>query len=155
DGPGRTFRFASAGHATGYLLGADGRVKRRLDSTGMPLAVLPDAEFAAADPVPVDEGDLIVLVTDGLIEATHDDGSPLRIERALNGVRANRHEPARAIVSAVYQAVRDGCRDQRQHDDMTAIVLKAETDPVTQTSQALIDTVPDFALEPLAVPTAV
>src|SRR5262249_46016412 len=75
DGRGRTFRYASAGHATGYLLAADGRVKRLLVSTGMPLAVLPDAEFDAAEPVPLDAGDLIVLVTDGMIEATRADGA--------------------------------------------------------------------------------
>lgn len=157
DNRGRTFCYTSAGHATGYLLGADGRLKRRLESTGMPLAVLPDTEFPATEPIPVDEGDLIVLVTDGLTEATCDDGSLFGSERVLEVVRAHRHEPARAVVNAVYRAVRDWCPGGCQHDDMTAIVIKAEPVPLPEpvVDQSLIDTDPEIDLELLPILGAV
>src|SRR5207248_5410436 len=100
DAEARSFTYVSAGHVTGYLLGPDGRVKRRLESTGVPLAVLPDEEFPASGPIPLEGGDTVVLLTDGILEATCDDGSLFGIERALEVVRANRQESSRAVVTA-------------------------------------------------------
>jgi phosphoserine phosphatase RsbU/P len=148
DAGARTFHYVRAGHTTGYLLGADGRVKRRLESTGVPLAVLPDEDFPAADPIPLDAGDTVVLLTDGILEAVCDDGSLFGIERALAAVRANRREPARAVVAAVCHAVRDACRGQRQLDDMTAIVIKVEAVPAADQG-AGAEPALDGALPPL------
>ncbi len=131
----RTFTYASAGHPSGFLLDAAGRVKRRLGSTGMPLAVLAEEAYAATDPIPLADGDMIVLVTDGILEAPGENGSLFGAERLLELVRARRAECPRAIVDALYRAARDEGRGHPQSDDMTAIVIKvgdagrAETAP--------------------------
>jgi serine phosphatase RsbU (regulator of sigma subunit) len=150
DGQRRTFAYASAGHPPGYLLDAAGRVKQRLESTGLPLAILPDEAYAATDPIPLEAGDVIVLVTDGILEAAGDDGLAFGTQRVLDLVRARQHEPARQVVRALYQAVRDHCGQQDQPDDMTAIIIKMVPEPATGggagTGQALADTLPDFAM---------
>src|SRR5207253_2599196 len=63
--------YASAGHTAGYLLGSDGAVKAVLPATGMPLAILPDHHFDAAAAPALEPGELLLLLTDGIVEA-HD-----------------------------------------------------------------------------------
>jgi serine phosphatase RsbU (regulator of sigma subunit) len=148
DPRSRTFTYASAGHTTGYLLDAAGRVRRRLESTCLPLGILPD-EAPATDQVGLEPGDTVVLLTDGIPEAAGDDGAAFGTDRVLDLVRSRRHEPSRAIVLALYQTVRQHCGGQPQPDDMTAIVLKVEpeqTGACPGPAQALVDTVPDFAM---------
>ncbi len=101
----------------------------------MPLAVLAEEAYAATDPIPLADGDMIVLVTDGILEAPGENGSLFGAERLLELVRARRAECPRAIVDALYRAARDEGRGHPQSDDMTAIVIKvgdagrAETAP--------------------------
>ncbi len=130
DGRRRTFSYASAGHPSGYLLDAAGRVRRRLGSTGVPLAILPDEAYAATEPIPLAEGDLIVLVTDGILEAPCEDGIPFGPERVLDLVRSRRQEPAREIANALYSTVRARNAGCEQSDDMTAVVIKVGPEAV-------------------------
>ncbi|HYW79305.1 MAG TPA: SpoIIE family protein phosphatase, partial [Thermoguttaceae bacterium] len=69
DPANRSFVYASAGHTPGFLLNHSGDVKRRLESTSLPLAVMPDIEFPACDPIHLESGDMILLLTDGFHEA--------------------------------------------------------------------------------------
>ena len=62
-------------------------------------------------------------MSDGIVEATSDDGSPFGIARALEVVRAHRHEAPHEIIAALLHAVR-GWFQSVQFDDMTAIVIK-------------------------------
>jgi serine phosphatase RsbU (regulator of sigma subunit) len=125
----RSFVYASAGHTPAYLLGRDGSVKAVLRATGMPLAVLPEGDFTASPPQPLEPGDCLLLLTDGIVEAHGTDGALFGTERVLDVVRAHRGRPAREIVDALYAAVRAFCGERAQLDDMTAIVIKAEPPP--------------------------
>ena len=80
DHKARTFQYVSAGHTTGYLLDRSGAVKTHLESTGMPLGVLSDWEFEAAPTLQLEPGDLLLLLTDGVVEA-HDPGAGARLDR--------------------------------------------------------------------------
>jgi serine phosphatase RsbU (regulator of sigma subunit) len=147
DAQRRLFTYASAGHPSGYLLDSQGRVKRSLGSTGMPLGILPDETYESAEPVALAEGDLLVLVTDGMLEAPHDDGTQFGSARLLELVRANRLAPARVIVDALYRTVREQVPGAQQ-DDMTAIVIKVESVPArianTDSMQSLVETLVDI-----------
>jgi sigma-B regulation protein RsbU (phosphoserine phosphatase) len=121
----RGFEFAGAGHTPGYVIGADGEVRARLESTGFPLAVVPDGEYTTTAAPPLQPGEMALLLTDGIVEA-HAPGAELfGAARALEVAKAHRHEPARAIIAALYGAVRDFCGNAAALDDMTAIVVKA------------------------------
>jgi serine phosphatase RsbU (regulator of sigma subunit) len=151
DGQGRTFSYVSAGHPNGLLLDSNGRVKRRLGSTGVPLAILPDEVYSATDPIPLEGGDMIVLVTDGILEAPDPGDVLFGTERVLNVVRANRRESSRAIVNALYHAVHEHLQGGSQADDMTAIVIKvdrvpADDDDEDDSAPTLEDTVPVLAV---------
>jgi phosphoserine phosphatase RsbU/P len=120
----RSLEYVSAGHSTSYLFDASGAVKAQLFSTGMPLGILPDSQFEATPPLTLEPGDLLLLVTDGIVEA-HDRGEHLfGVNRTLDVVRAHRDRPAREIVAQLFQAVSDYCGERAQFDDMTSVVIK-------------------------------
>jgi PAS domain S-box-containing protein len=120
----RKLVYVSAGHPAGYVLGADGAVKHKLRRTGIALGLGPDTTYAAAPEIELARGDLLLLVTDGLAEAQGPDESLFGTERILDTVRARQNRPAREIVEALYQAVREFSQHQPQMDDVTAKVVK-------------------------------
>lgn len=126
DPVNRSFIYASAGHTPGFLLDRAGDVKRRLESTSLPLAVMPDIEFPTCDPIGLESGDMILLLTDGFHEAESADGNYFGFQRVLDIVRANRHEPAAEIVATLYQAACDFTLPEKPADDLTAMVVKVE-----------------------------
>jgi PAS domain S-box-containing protein len=122
------FRYTSAGHSTGYILADHGLVKHRLTSTSIPLGILPDVEFAASGEIALAPGDIIVFVTDGIVEACSPDGSKFGEQRTLDIVRVYRRAPARQIVDNLYHAVRAFCQHLPQIDDITATIIKVAPD---------------------------
>jgi sigma-B regulation protein RsbU (phosphoserine phosphatase) len=124
DPKARTFSYASAGHPTGYLLGANGEIKTLLKRTAVPLGINPEAKYPPAVLVPWQSGDIVLVLTDGIEEAMAADESFFGIERTLAVVRQNREKSAREILDALYRAVRDFSGQSSQLDDVTAIVIK-------------------------------
>ena len=124
----RILTYSNAGPPPGYVLDANGTVKHRLESTNTFLGIFPEAEFDVAAPVQLDSGDIVVLYTDGILEAMGPDGTMFGKERLLEVVRANRRHSAQAIVDALCQAARDFYQGEPQRDDVTVVVIKvAET----------------------------
>ena len=125
----RQFSYASAGHPTAYVLDASGKVKARLESTAPPLGIMPDAAFPAGESLTLEPGDLAILLTDGVLEATAPDGTPFGESRVLEVVRGSQSQPAGQIISRLHRAVLDFRRQEVLLDDMTAIVLKVDARP--------------------------
>jgi hypothetical protein len=86
------------------------------------------AFLADSSPVPyvVNNGELLLLLTDGMVEAHGPDDNLFGMDRVLDVVRAHQSRTARAIVDTLYGAVRAFCAAQPQLDDMTVIVIKAQ-----------------------------
>jgi sigma-B regulation protein RsbU (phosphoserine phosphatase) len=122
----RSFQYASAAHPTGYVLDPTGTVKAQLESTALPLAIFPDTEFPTADPITLEPGDVVVLVTDGIQEAISPTGEPFGTDRLLEVVRANRTKKAAQIVESLYRAVCEFSQREEPVDDVTTIVIKVE-----------------------------
>ncbi len=120
----RRFSYASAGHQPGFILDAVGNVRRTLGSTGTPLGLFPDDAFPAGEEVQLAPGDLVLLVTDGVMEARDPGGARFGVQRTLNLVRAYRKESAGAIVENLYHGVRAFGQTLPQYDDVTATVIK-------------------------------
>jgi serine phosphatase RsbU (regulator of sigma subunit) len=117
--------YSSAGHVPGYILSAAGEVKSVLESTGLPLSIMPDADFPAVIVPPLEPGEVLLLVTDGILEAQDGDGEMFGVERLLEVVRAHQELPARQVLEALYRSLDDYCETPAPLDDMTAIVVKS------------------------------
>jgi PAS domain S-box-containing protein len=129
DPPTRSFVYSSAGHLTGYILDASGAVKRTLPSTGLPLGAFPECSFPAGPATTLEAGDLVLLFTDGVVEALCPDNTVFGVERALDIVRAYRDTSARQVVDNLYHAARVFAHNSPQLDDITAVVIKVEQAP--------------------------
>ena len=121
-----TFTYSSAGHTAGFWLNAAGAVKERLDSTALPLGVAADTTFPARGPLQLEPGDVLVLLTDGVLDAQAPDGTSFGNDRTLAIVRHYLDDSARDIVSNLYHAVRAFVQDGQQVDDITALILKVK-----------------------------
>jgi serine phosphatase RsbU (regulator of sigma subunit) len=127
----RRLEYVNAGHAPGFVLDAAGSVKSMLSTSGPALGFIPNASYTPSPAVTLESGDIVVLMTDGVIEAQDDLQNFFESERALNVVRANRHEPASVIVRRLYDEVRRFSMDTPQADDITAIVCKVMDVPAS------------------------
>jgi PAS domain S-box-containing protein len=124
DPRSRSFSYASAGHSTGYIFNAGGEIKQPLPSTGIPLGIMPDARFPSSEPIVLEDGDLVLFLTDGIVESRSPDGTIFGTRRTVDIARVYRHTPARDIVENLYYAVRAYTQNQPQYDDITATVVK-------------------------------
>jgi PAS domain S-box-containing protein len=126
DPRSRRLVYASAGHPAGYVFAHSGAVKALLESTSLPLAILPEIEFPTAEPLVLEPGDLVLLLTDGILETMNSEGEFFGAQRTLEVVRANRHKSSSDIVDSLHQAVRDFSGQESPSDDVTTMVIKVE-----------------------------
>jgi len=114
-------------HEEAVLIRQDGTVQR-LDTIdlGFPLGLEPDVTAYLSVPLYqcLAPGDLLLLYTDGIPEATDEAGEFYGVERLCAVAQAHRHQSAEAIVQAVLASVRSHVGLARVHDDITLIVLK-------------------------------
>ena len=61
--------FANAGHAPAFHYSASTRQVSHLESTGLPLGVIEDAQYPLGPDISIAVGDVVVLCTDGIVEA--------------------------------------------------------------------------------------
>src|SRR5262249_1090507 len=112
----RCLVYSNAGHLAGYVLGGDGGVKMVFRSTGGPLGVNPADKFPHGPAVCLEPGDLVILLSDGIVEARSGDRRQFGIGRALEVVRAHRHDPSGDVIAALVEEVRAWSHGSRQAD---------------------------------------
>jgi sigma-B regulation protein RsbU (phosphoserine phosphatase) len=121
----RTLIYANAGHTPGFILDSGGANRCALNSTDIPLGFLPNHKFSCSDPIRLDPGDILALLTDGITDAEKPDQSWFGVEPALDFIHAHRQESAQEIIAKLYQTVRDFSDGLPQVDDITAVICKA------------------------------
>lgn len=124
NGPPHSISYVNAGHPDGYVISADGLVKAALHSTSFPLGVLPEAEYVLSGPLTLNTGDVVLLITDGILEARSATGDCFGSQRLLNTLSDARALSAEAIVQALVDSVRKYTGKPQTQDDLTVVVLK-------------------------------
>ena len=120
----RSLEYASAGHEPGYLLRHSGDTGAVLASTAPPLGIFPDQQFYSGCAVPLEHGDTILLLTDGITESTDVDGAMFGTEGALNFIRSQQQSTAGELVQGLYRAARAFAGSAPQTDDITLVICK-------------------------------
>ena len=116
-------RFSSAGHPPMLLRRADGQVER-VRQPGPVLGVNPHVEYTVAE-FALNQGDALVLYTDGITEARNPAGEFYEAQRLTKAIAAAQNR-ADAVAAAVQQDV-TSFRDGRPNaDDATLLVLAAQ-----------------------------
>jgi serine phosphatase RsbU (regulator of sigma subunit) len=120
----RSFVYSNAGHPAGYVLNRAGHVKARLESDSLPLGITADNTFVTGGPVALEPGDLLLLLTDGILEAQGGDSVQFGTERTLEIVRSHRDRTAAEIIRVLYDAVVEFSEQHKIADDLTAVIVK-------------------------------
>jgi sigma-B regulation protein RsbU (phosphoserine phosphatase) len=115
--------YANAGHPYGYILGPGGKVRQVLQGLDPPLTVLPDNAFKQSETYTLKPGELVVMVSDGVLEAERAQGDKFGTERMLQVVQACQARPAQDIVRALCQSA-TAFANGRPYDDRTAVAIK-------------------------------
>jgi serine phosphatase RsbU (regulator of sigma subunit) len=122
----RSLEYVSAGHESGYLLGRSGVIGGVLASTAPPLGIFPDQQFCSICEIPLEHGDGIVLLTDGITESTNIDDVMFGAEGALDFIRYRQQSTAGELVHGLYRAARAFAGDTPQADDIMSVICKVE-----------------------------
>jgi len=120
----KTLVYSSAGHVPAYILDANGAVKHVLESTGPPLGLFAGYNYPISETIRIEAGEILVLVTDGVLENENSDEVPFGAERALAYIRSHSGESAGAIASGLCRAVAAYSRGAARTDDVAALICK-------------------------------
>lgn len=125
--PGQnTVRFLSAGQGPILVYAAATGEVRELETHGLPLGIIPEAEYDATTLLQLAPGDMLVLLTDGFYEWDRPDGEQFGTERIADLIRQHHHLPAAEFIQVVYRAVVEFSAGTRQGDDLTAVIVRRE-----------------------------
>jgi phosphoserine phosphatase RsbU/P len=122
DAKNRVFTFANAGHNPPLLLRANGDVEW-LSEGGLPLGVMEEATYEER-PVPLGVGDVLVLYTDGVTEASDESEEQFGVERLEALVRLHAKGPAATLLEAIRHDVEAFTGERHLNDDLTVIVAR-------------------------------
>ncbi|MGD9644931.1 MAG: PP2C family protein-serine/threonine phosphatase [Pirellulales bacterium] len=119
-----TLELANAGHAPALLYRAAPRDFITLEAGAMPLGVLDEPAFDAEKTLPVAAGDIVVLCTDGIVEAMNDRDEQFGRQRLEELVIEHAAAPIDELVQAVARSVEAHYVGESPADDLTILVLR-------------------------------
>jgi sigma-B regulation protein RsbU (phosphoserine phosphatase) len=125
-----TVIYCNAGHPRPILMRTDGSVSR-LDQGGPILGPVPNAAYSIGVQC-MGPGDLLVLFTDGVTEATADDEEEYGPERLIHAIRTVRHRDPAAIVDRIFTDVTEFSQQTPPHDDQTVVVIKRQLEELEE-----------------------
>jgi phosphoserine phosphatase RsbU/P len=126
DTAARRFRYVAAGHVA-YVFRANGEVEK-LPSHVPPFGVMERMLDFEPTEVALHTGDVVVLPTDGFVEAMGPREQLWGSARLERTIETHRAEPARKIVALLMGSILDFCKPGEPADDCSVVVLKV-TDP--------------------------
>jgi serine phosphatase RsbU (regulator of sigma subunit) len=114
--------FANAGHNPPIVVRASGAAEL-LEGGGPVLGILPIAPYGEQH-AQLEPGDMLVLYSDGVTEATNVAYEQFDEERFIEVLKRHRASPAAEVVQAVTQALAEFAAGAPQADDITLVVAK-------------------------------
>jgi len=123
DPSDRRFLYSNAGHNLPLLLRHDGSIDR-LREGGLVLGVMEDATYREAS-IAVEAGDVLLLYTDGVTEATDGNDEEYGEARLVETVRRSTDRGAAEIIRTVRDDVAAFSSAAGFDDDFTMIVIRA------------------------------
>jgi sigma-B regulation protein RsbU (phosphoserine phosphatase) len=147
DRQSSVLRYINAGHLPPLLVRyEDGATPRiiRLDQGGPVLGLLPGARFTQAVE-PVLAGDLLVVFSDGILEATDVRGGEFGEDGVVASVEKNWNRTPGEICAAVLEAVSLFLGKELPHDDQTLLVVRLDQARAGRTNNAASAAFPSIA----------
>ena len=122
DSSARILRYVNAGHNPPVVIRRDGSMDY-LEMGGAPVGLFADSEYGQGS-AQIETGDLVIAFTDGLIEATNEDGKEWGVQGLLKAaVSARCSQDARNLVNLSFNSMDDFSKGH-QTDDATLAVVR-------------------------------
>ncbi|MGZ8931359.1 MAG: SpoIIE family protein phosphatase [Methylosarcina sp.] len=121
----RQLCFASAGHPPPLLFQSARNICTKLDAGGLILGVNKNVSFEE-NTITLAKGDIILLYTDGLIEAENAQGEFFGIDRVCDIFREHSGQTPRQLMDIVLSQLKQFCRTESFNDDITLMVFKCK-----------------------------
>jgi phosphoserine phosphatase RsbU/P len=123
DSSARILRYVNAGHNPPVLIRRDGSM-HCLEMGGAPVGLFADSEYGQGS-VQIETGDLVIAFTDGLIEATNQDGEEWGVQGLLKAAAsaAQCSQDAGDLVNFSFNSMDDFSKGH-QTDDATLAVVR-------------------------------
>lgn len=115
-----TLRYINAGHEEPVIF-SNRQIKQRLNTTGPVAGIFPDAKFEVAG-AHLQQGDILLLFTDGITEAHAADESQYTESRLLSMLK-NYNRPADELLDHIMNSLNTYIGDTPQYDDNTLLSL--------------------------------
>lgn len=124
DASMRRLTYVNAGQVRPLLHRAATQKIERLGTGGLPVGLLPMAEYDQGE-VTLETGDALLCFSDGISEATNSKGEMWDETVVRAFLTANHHQPAAALIQSLVAAADTFTGDAEQFDDLTAMAIKA------------------------------
>ena len=115
--------YCNAGHNPPHLLKRDGTVSELPLSNDTIVGVFEDLEYHEST-LQLEQGDTLVMFTDGVTEATDIEYKEFGVERLDNILRQQSNSSCQQIIESVKAGIREFVGDAEQSDDITMLVVK-------------------------------
>ncbi len=117
------FQYSNAGHNPPIFRPESAPECRELDVGSTPIGLFPDTSFPGSEFL-MQEGDVIVIYTDGVVEATDSNNKLFGDEKLCSIIEQNHESDAEDIKNAILSEVDSYTGGAPQTDDITLLVLK-------------------------------
>lgn len=117
--------YTNAGHNHGLIIRASGAIEE-LRPNGMPLGLMPGATYTSTE-TSLEPGDLLVLYTDGITEATNPEDEEYDIKRLADLCKGNRTAPLDEISTSLEEDLEQFVQGVPFADDRTFVLARRET----------------------------
>jgi sigma-B regulation protein RsbU (phosphoserine phosphatase) len=118
----RQLTYVNAGHNYPVLRRASGQIER-LETGGVPLGILPNARYQSGQ-VTLAPGDILLVFTDGLVEAEDDNEEEYGEFRMLATLNSHCGGTAQDVLQGLMTSADQFVGMAPQHDDITCLVLR-------------------------------
>src|SRR6476646_6428305 len=123
DASNNMLSYSNAGHSPALLMKADG-TSHFEERGGVPLGMFRDSRYYEYFET-IEPGQILVLYTDGVTEATNPTGEEYGRDRLAEAVRRARELPAREMIDTLHRDLMTRTDGQGAGDDVTFFILKA------------------------------
>jgi sigma-B regulation protein RsbU (phosphoserine phosphatase) len=119
----KTLTFVNAGHNPPIHIQASSGQVMLLNAKGIALGVVDEITLESVK-ITLQSGDLVVLYTDGVTEATNEQDEEFGEERLIHCLETYKTRTSREIIDSIVQEVTAFAQNRPQFDDITIMVLK-------------------------------
>jgi len=123
DAPSRLLQYVNCGHCAPLLFRAGRKNVVRLSEGGPVLGLLPRARFEQGRER-LEQGDLLVLYSDGVIEAANAAGEEFGEDRLIAAVESDAHAEPSEIRDRILRSVREFTGSDLLADDQTLLTIR-------------------------------